>query len=478
MEGCSGPTTLRKILVIHTATALVLRRRPKHRRAMNLPDNFPLLTALRDRRSRRFGLGMKMPGGPLAFESRHAPQPLAEDEEAALVFAACGITGHALADLCYTKDGGGSIMAGLVGRTIASGDGLQTVSLVVTNDEATWLIRKPRELPSGETANLIALGKRGEFTELYRRCRVKIKDGRAQTPGEPLFNINANRWSAHAPGTSLFLPINDLTFMYVNGLLEILNEHTGAFILDERNHFLPAGLAKFARNRGGHLESDPAKGRVATVRQVEQFVTEFVTVEQGMMLQNLGLMAEALGLGGFPNFANHEFAWFQALGFRMQTMPASRYVGAGWLPSLMMNLLRQNPAIPYPVGLERDGEILLKPFCPPYYQSMADAVRAVVEIKCGTSGIFREEGRGSAWANHGATAKHVEPVSEAAIEATIAHCEYLWQRYGRFPVHMPPYRTVLGFQACHVDAEFYDKFYKPGAVSETVRKDFESKTGS
>ena len=455
-----------------------MKLRPHPRIAMNSPDNFPLLSALRDRRSRRFGRGMKMPGGPLEFESRHLPQRLTEGEEAALVFAACGITGHALADLCYTKDGGGNIMAGLVGRTIASGDGLQTVSLVVTNDEATYLIRKPRELPAGEIPNLIELGKRGEFSELYRRCRVKIKDGRAKIPSEPLFNINANRWSAHAPGTSYFLPINDLTFMYVNGLLEILNEHTGTFILDERNSFLPAGLAKFARNRGGHLECDPAKGRVATVRQVEQFVTEFVTVEQGMMLQNLGLMAEALGLGGYPNFANHEFAWFQALGFRMQTMPASRYVGAGWLPSLMMKLLKRNPVIPYPVGMECDGEVLLKPFCPPYYRSMADAVRAVVEIKYGSPGIFREEGRGSAWAQHGEIAKQIEPVSEATIEATIAYCEYLWQRYGRFPVHMPPYRTVLGFQACHVDAEFYDKFYKPEAVSETVRKDFKSQTGS
>src|SRR3989441_5561164 len=141
---------------------------------------YPLLTALRERRSRRFGLGMKMPAGPLAFESRFAPVPLTEEEEAALVFAASGITGHALADLCYAKDGGGSIMAGLVARTIASGDGLQTVSLVVTNDNATYLIRKPRELPGGEIPELIQLGQRGEFTELYRRCRVKIKDGRAR----------------------------------------------------------------------------------------------------------------------------------------------------------------------------------------------------------------------------------------------------------------------------------------------------------
>src|SRR5215468_3510305 len=109
-------------------------------------STFPLLTALRDRRSRRFGLGMKMPSGPLAFESRYKPVPLTEQEEAALVFAACGITGHALADLCYAADGGGSIMAGLVARTVASGDGLQTVALVVTNDEATHLIRRPREL--------------------------------------------------------------------------------------------------------------------------------------------------------------------------------------------------------------------------------------------------------------------------------------------------------------------------------------------
>lgn len=433
--------------------------------------NFPLLTALRERRSRRFGLGMKIPAGPLAYQSRHKPSPLSEDEEAAMVFAACGLTGHALADLCYSKDGGGGIMAGLVARTIASGDALQTVALTVINDQGAWLVRRPRELPAGEISDLIELGRRGEFTELYCRCRVKIADQRPRTPVEPLFNINANRWSAHAPGSTCFLPVNDLTFMYVNGLLEILNEETGAFILDERNHFLPAGLGKFARSRGGHLEDDPHKGRVATVRQVEQFVTEFVTLEQGMMLQNLGLMAQALGLGGFPNFANHEFAWFQSLGFRMEQMPANRYVGAGWLPSLAMKFLNRNPVIPYPVGLERNGEVLLKPFCPPYYESMGDAVRAVAEIKFGAHGIFRSQNQGSAWTKHHGVVKQVPAFSEAAIAAATAHCEYLWNRYGRFPVYMPPYRTVLNFQASHLDVEFYDKFYRPEALGETQRKD-------
>src|SRR6266568_5180921 len=115
---------------------------------------YSLLTALLERRSRRFGLGMKMPGGPLAFQSRHPSAPLSEAEEAALAFAACGVTGHALADLCYAKGEGGNIMGGLVARTIASGDGLQTVALVVTNDQATWLIRRPRELPAAEIPQL------------------------------------------------------------------------------------------------------------------------------------------------------------------------------------------------------------------------------------------------------------------------------------------------------------------------------------
>ena len=447
---------------------------PAHQEFPAVPDlaHHPLLAALRERRSRRFACGMKMPAGPLAYESRLQPVPLTEDEESALVFAACGITGHALADLDYAKDGGGNIMSGLFARTIASGDGLQTVALIVTNDTGTHLVRRPREFPAKDIPELISLGRRGEFTELYRRCRVKIKDGRAAPPIEPLFNISANRWSAHAPGTSYFLPVNDLTFMYINGLLEILNEHTGVFLLDERNSFRPAGVAKFARSRGGHLDDDPRNFRVATVRQVEQFVTEFVTVEQGMMLQNLGLMSEALGLGGYPNFANHEFGWFEALGFRMEHMPASRYLGAGPIVSFAMNLLRKNPSVPYPIGLEHDGEILLKPFCPPYYASMTDAVRAVVDAKFGAQGIFRGGQKESAWKDHAGVSAKVPAISEAAIAATTAVCEYLWKRYGRFPVHMPPYKTVLGFQAAHLDAEFYDNFYRPEALSETQRADF------
>lgn len=420
-----------------------------------------LLDALRLRRSRRFMKGMEMPAGPLAFKSRHAPEPLTEEQQALLVFAASGITGHAVADLCYQRGEGGSIMAGLVGRTVASGDGLQTVALMVIDDGGVHLVRRPRELPSARIPDLIRMGQDGRFVDLYRECRVRIADQRVCPPTNPLFNINANRWSARAPATTTFLPINDLTFMYINGLLEVFNETTGAFVLDERNHYLPAGLARFAKSRGGHLDDNPHHGCVATVRQVEQFVSDFVTIEQGMMLQNLGLMCQSLGLAGYPHFANHEFGWFQALGFQLGSMPASQYVGAGPLVSLFMRLLRRNPEVPYPIGLERNGEVLLKPFCPPHYPSMAEAVRAVIASKFGPTGTFRDASPGTAWSRPDEVFRSVPEISQPAIDATIAYCEYLWNRYGRFPVHMPPYRTVMAFQAGHADPDFYPRFYGP-----------------
>jgi hypothetical protein len=188
-----------------------------------------------------------------------------------------------------------------------------------------------------------------------------------------------------------------------------------------------------------------------------------------MMLQNLGLMTQALGLGGFPNFAEHESGWFEAAGFRLAEMPASRYLGAGPIVSMLMKLLGRNAPVPYPMALERDGVTLLQPYCPPYYPSMEAAVRAVVESKCGATGVFRARDRSRGWRDGSEICAQIPDISENAIAATIAYCSYIYDRYGRFPAYMPPFRTVTGFQACHLDLEFYERFYRPDALSETQR---------
>ena len=291
-------------------------------------ERSPLLAALSSRRSRRFARGLTMPPrGALSYRSRQPPQPLDEAEEALLAFAACGITGYALADLPLGEGEGGNIMLTLLGRTVASGDAAQSVAVVVINDEGAQLIRRPRELPSADFPALVRLAEGGDYVELYRRSRIRVADERREPPRRPLFNIGVNDWVAGAPGTTTFLPINDLSYLYINGLLELFNEETACFVLDDRAGFRPAGLQRFARSKGGHLDDDPTHERVATVQRVELIITDVIAVEQGMMHQNLALMCEAMGLGGFPSFAEHEYGWFEALDFTMGSMSATRYLG-------------------------------------------------------------------------------------------------------------------------------------------------------
>jgi hypothetical protein len=274
----------------------------------------------------------------------------------------------------------------------------------------------------------------------------------------------------YRPGTTYFVPINEYTYMYINGLLEFLNDTMAVFVVDERAGFRPAGLARHAKSKGGHLHDDPHARRTLTVERIEAILHSVVMVEHGMMLQNLGLMAHAMGLGGFPNFAGHEFAWFEALGFRMRSMTTMQYLGANRLLRFAAGLLGKDPTIEFPVGLEKNGEVLLKPYAPPYYATMADAVHAVVERKFGPQGIFRGGVGTSGWKDATSIAKAAPPISQRTIDAVVDYCTYLFATYGRFPAYPAPFRTSVGFQAAHLDLAFYDRFYRPEALGRTQRE--------
>lgn len=430
---------------------------------------YPLLEALTQRRSRRFGLGMKMDAGALAYQSRHSPMPLSEDEEALLVFAASGFTGFALADLVYTP-GKGDIMSHLLARTVASGDGAQAVAIFVINDQGTYLVRRPQELSQDELKAALEMVRKSAFTEAYRLMRVKIKDERSAPPLDPMYNLECNHWSVYQPGTTYIVPVNDVTFLYINGLLNIFGPTTAAYVLDERHSMRSAGLKRFARSRGGHLDDDIQSHEIGTIQTMEVGTAELIAIEQGMMHQNMALMAQAMGIGGFPNFAVHPFGWFQALGFRMNQMTTSRFFSESWLFALIASFFHKNLPFIYPVGLELGDQVLLQAHCPPYYPTMREAVMAVVETKFGRQGTFRGGITNSAWRDPSAISSTLPDLNEEAIEATISYCEYVLKTYKRFPAFVTPFRTVLGFQAAHLDIEFYDKFYKPEALSDSHRE--------
>jgi hypothetical protein len=433
------------------------------------PMKATLFEVLLRRRSRRVGLGMRVPAGPFEYTSPHDPVPLTEDEEAALAFAACGVTGYALADLSYGSGQGGSMLVGRLGRTIASPDAVNAVSVLVTNDQGAWLIKRPQDFAPAEFAELVRLAKTGALTELYKRVRIRISDRRTAPPVDAGYNFSINRWSLYAPGTTYFLPIIETTALTINALLELFSEDMGVFLRDERAWFRPAGVGRFARSKGGHLHDAPDDLRSATIQMAETALLESMATEHGMVLQNLALMAEALGLGGFPNFARHEYSWFQAAGFRMGSMTASRYAGVGTFLSAVAGLLVKDPVIPYPLGLERGNQVLLRPFCPPYYKSMEVAVRAFLESKFGAKGSYRGGARESTWRDPESCAANIPAPDDAAIDATIAYCDYVHKRYGRFPAYSAPFRTIIGFQVCHVDVDFYDRFYSSDSTPEVMR---------
>jgi hypothetical protein len=190
---------------------------------------------------------------------------------------------------------------------------------------------------------------------------------------------------------------------------------------------------------------------------------EFCAVELGAILQNLGLIAAALGLGGFPHFAAHPFIWFQALGFRMEPVASSKLMG--------VSPLTDDLPVPVAVGLERDGEVLLKPFCSPYYKDMEEEERAFVAYKFAPgTGTFRDGRVATGWTDGATVQAGIPDYPERTVAATIAYCNYIYRRYGRFPASTGPFRTLLAYQAHHVDPDFYDRYYRTEVLTPAHRQ--------
>jgi len=166
-----------------------------------------------------------------------------------------------------------------------------------------------------------------------------------------------------------------------------------------------------------------------------------------------------MGLGGFPHFSGYPGAWPAALGFRMLEVPFSLTIGSGAPPT------PDELMVPTPIGLERDGQPLIKPFCPPYYRDMEAAVLAFIDYKFGEGrGTFRDGGEATAWKDGRAIQAGIPRYSDKAIAATIAYCTYVHERYGRFPAGSGPFYNLTAYQAHHVDPDFYASFYRPGVL--------------
>jgi hypothetical protein len=437
-------------------------------------DDVSLIDTIIKRRSRRFAVGDELDGGPLSYRSEHEPIPLTAEEEAVIVFAGAGLTGYSLGEVPYApgrepESSNGNILVSPFARTIATPDGVNSAILFVLNDDGAYQIRRPRDYPREAIAELKQLARQHEFGELYERAKIRVADHRPEVLRRPPFTPPFNRWSANVPGSTYFVIISDITPFVLSLTFFLLGEEMAFCIFDDRNRYRPAGIKRFRRSKGGHLHDDPNDSRVASILDFESYVMELSAVEQGLMLQNMQLAVEALGLGGFPHFGAQKYQWFEALGFRMEDVSIARLTRRGPLMTAAMNALGKNPIIPHPLGLEIDGEVTIKPYCPPWYGSMEEAVHAFVDDKFGEGGLYAD-GRSGAWRDTPGLQAGIERYSQKNIDAVVSYCEYVYGEYGRFPGNFGPLRSLMAYQAHHVDMDFYDRFYEPGAYEDAHRE--------
>ena len=417
---------------------------------------FPALDAIFTRRARRFALGATM-SGPLAFRSRKAPVPLAVEEEAILVAAATGITGVVREEWPFlTKDGDATSadkVASFTGRSFPSPLAIHGTELFWTNDEGVFALPQRDEVPE----RYVQLQDQDERTELYRRA-VKLQDGRLDIPRRRPNLFKFNEWLANIEGATLFIPVSDVTRQCISAMLLYFDRPHGYYLVDKQLGNDP--LRPFVSS--GLLDSS----HPVDLWDFERWqMVDMNGVEEGLMIENLMIATQALGVGGHPFSGGKgrvtlggESQWHEiggegpcgSLGFTFHRVPDDAPVGAGE---------------ELPVGLEG----IFEGACPPFQADMDAAVDFVLGQRWGERGIFSSpESRLIPWRSV-EVARAVPRPSDEAIEATKTLCRYIWDTYGRFPATIDPFLMTVWYQAAHLDIAFYDRFYPPEALPAHVR---------
>jgi hypothetical protein len=98
----------------------------------------------------------------------------------------------------------------------------------------------------------------------------------------------------------------------------------------------------------------------------------------------------------------------------------------------------------------------------PHHPDMASAVESVVRRKFGPRGPFHAATPGP-WKETTAVRSSAQ-VHSAEFQACVGlQAQYVLDRFGRFPATVPAISVLTYLQAHHLDLEFYDHHFGPGA---------------
>jgi hypothetical protein len=447
---------------------------------------YPLMSALAERRTRRIARGTSVKAADLSHVSTNEPEPLSPLEEAVLIVST-GLTGPVMHDGPLKRpDGGdelGSPFLNVIGRSASSPDNGHATSFFLINDQGIWLLKTPRGREAQQMLESLPPKwvdwSEADWLRAAGAIKVQVSDRRLEFPREFPYYLGWNKQTSNRPGTTLLMPVVDCTRQYINALLTLLSEPDGQrpVFVDDWQQFTPADLAEAAVWVGaqfGFPKRIPYQP-IGGIKWVQNgFCNPDISAPLGsshamrtdyeafFLLQNLMLVAQGMGLGGWIHssvFAPYVLqrdpakGWF-GLGFRMQ-MPNTQWGRWPPVPSTQPN----------PVGI--DG--VLEGLCPPYVASMNDAVDVVVAEKYGPTGMYGDATTFAAPYRNPADAKEYlrlqAPFSPQAIAYTKEVCTYLFDTYGRFPAHVDAfYVPGIWLQVSHLELEYYARFFKPSLV--------------
>ncbi|HLI07928.1 MAG TPA: hypothetical protein VKV40_15270 [Ktedonobacteraceae bacterium] len=412
---------------------------------------FSLLDALFGRRSRRFGYGMAIPSGPLAHTSHHDPLPLDDLERALLIGAATGVTGwnFGIPFTANERDALSNYSLRLTGRTIPSAASIGTSELFFTDDSGIYLVRTrdltPERLRAFEQSDDII-----RIIGVSQMATTQISTQRLTLPREAPHYDEHNFWNSNVPGSTLFMPVGDvgeqllaLLAMYVSNGYTLYDDYTGR-LGGRLEPFIRAGVI-----------SDTPQMRFA-LSHIEQVAYSTVAMELALICQNIVLMMQAIGLGG----------WMYTGIFPYSVLGAFADEG---VPGLGFRFIRHEGwTTPNPIGLDGYYESV----CPPYVTDMYEAAQRFAEKKFGPGGTY-DPATGGPYLRSNEIKATAQPYTQAQIDCIGEMAQHIYGTYGRFPARYPTILLRIYAQAHHLELAYYDRFFGQEAYLQTHKEHME-----
>jgi hypothetical protein len=397
---------------------------------------FPLVEALYGRRSRRFALGDEIPDGPLAYKSRQEPQPLTELERMLVLSAMGGTTGwhYSITRNARYAPHAANYAGAAAGRTFPSAAGFHTAELFFTDDSGVYFF------PTRDAGALVDPATEEVTPQLMVERHAgrlrQLSDQRLHLPAEEPYLEGHNTWCVNVPGSLLVIPVADIA-QHMLAILCFFAQNGYAIFDDVNGREIP-GLDRFR----DLVDIDAPFPLTFT----EQYALTEATAELATSCYAGVLMLQAMGLGGWM---------FDGID-RFSVLGAS---GVPDVPGLGFRYDKDERwAVPNPTGLPG----VFEAFCPPHHADMTAAVEAFAERKFGAGGPFHR-GTPGAWTDSPGFRGSAQVHDEEFKACVALQAQYILDTFGKFPGTVPTLFILNYVQAHHLDLEFYDRFFEPGA---------------